>query len=163
MTGEAMARVAMKGGGNDYVSYTREEIAGEYDFTVEGGSTQPINDTIRKQQAVSLMNAIAPLIGTVIDPTALAMHVLEEGFDVKDPMKFLMQQDQPATPEQEAVAGETPQPPDEQMGPPPMPPGMAPAPMPQGPDLGAFAPTGGVPPELLAQLQNQMGMQLPNL
>jgi len=29
--------------------------------------------------------------------------------------------------------------------------------------LGAFAPTGGVPPELLAQLQNQMGMELPNL
>ena len=163
MTGEAMARVTVKGGGNNYVSYTREEIAGEYDFTVEGGSTQPINDTIRKQQAVSLMNAIAPLIGTVIDPTALAMHVLEEGFDVKDPMKFLMQQDQPATPEQEAVAGETPQPPEQQMGPPPMPPGMAPAPMPQGPDLGAFAPTGGVPPELLAQLQNQMGLELPNL
>ena len=80
-----------------YVAYTREEITGEYDFTVEGGSTQPINDTIRKQQAVALMNAIAPLIGTVIDPTALAMHVLEEGFDVKDPMKFLVQQAQPAT------------------------------------------------------------------
>ena len=78
MTGEAMARVALKGGESMYVEYTREEIQGEYDFTVEGGSTQPINDTIRKQQAVSLMNAIAPLIGTVIDPTALAMHVLEE-------------------------------------------------------------------------------------
>jgi hypothetical protein len=145
------------------VEYTRDEIQGEYDFTVEGGSTQPINDTIRKQQAVSLMNAIAPLIGTVIDPTALAMHVLEEGFDVKDPMKFLMQQAQPATPEQEAVAGETPGPPEQQMAPPPMPSGMPPAPIPQGPDLGAFAPTGGVPPELLAQLQNQMGLELPNL
>ena len=108
------------------------------------------------------MNAIAPLIGTVIDPTALAMHVLEEGFDVKDPMKFLVQQGQPETPEEEAVAGETPGPP-EQQAPPPMPPGMAPAPIPQGPDLGAFAPTGGVPPELLAQLQNQMGLELPAL
>ena len=44
-----------------------------------------------------------------------------------------------------------------------MPPGMPPTPIPQGPDLGAFAPTGGVPPELLAQLQNQMGLELPNL
>ena len=158
MTGESMARVALKGGESMYVAYTREEISGEYDFTVEGGSTQPINDTIRKQQAVSLMNAIAPLIGTVIDPTALAMHVLEEGFDVKDPMKFLVQQAQPATPEEQAVAGETPMPPQQ-----PMPPDIPPVPMPQGPDLGAFAPTGGVPPELLAQLQNQMGLELPAL
>ena len=130
---------------------------------MEGGSTQPINDTIRKQQAVSLMNAIAPLIGTVIDPTALAMHVLEEGFDVKDPMKFLVQQGQPATPEEEAVAGETPGPPEQQMGPPPMQPDMGGVPLPPPPDLGAFAPTGGVPPELLAQLQNQMGLELPAL
>ena len=158
MTGEAMARVALKGGESLYVKYTREEILGEYDFSVEGGSTQPINDTIRKQQAVSLMNAIAPLIGTVIDPTALAMHVLEEGFDVKDPMKFLVQQAQPATPEEQAVAGETPMPPQQ-----PMPPEVPPVPIPQGPDLGAFAPTGGVPPELLAQLQNQMGLELPAL
>ena len=157
MTGEAMARVSLKGGESMYVPYTREEILGEYDFTVEGGSTQPINDTIRKQQAVSLMNAIAPLIGTVIDPTALAMHVLEEGFDVKDPMKFLIQQ--PQTPEQQAVAGETPPPPEQ---PPPMP-DMGNTPIPQGPDMGAFAPTGGVPPELLAQLQNQMGLELPAL
>ena len=158
MTGEAMARVALKGGESMWVPYAREEILGEYDFSVEGGSTQPINDTIRKQQAVSLMNAVAPLIGTVIDPAALAMHILEEGFDVKDPMKFMVQQ--PATPEEQAVAGEEPAPP--QQGAPPPPP-MGNLPIPMGPDLGAFAPTGGVPPELLAQLQNQMGMELPNL
>jgi len=29
--------------------------------------------------------------------------------------------------------------------------------------MGAFAPTGGIPPELLAQLQGQMGVQLPSL
>ena len=60
-----------KGGGSLWVPYTREDILGEYDFSVEAGSTQPMNDTIRKQQAVSLLNAIAPLVGTVIDPTAL--------------------------------------------------------------------------------------------
>ena len=158
MTGEAMARVALKGGESMWVPYAREEIQGEYDFSVEGGSTQPSNDTIRKQQAVSLMNAVAPLIGTVIDPAALAMHILEEGFDVKDPMKFMVQQ--PATPEEQAVAGEEPAPP--QQGAPPPPP-MGNLPIPMGPDLGAFAPTGGVPPELLAQLQNQMGLELPNL
>ena len=37
---------------------------------------------------------------------------------------------------------------------------MAPPP---GPEGGAFAPTGGIPPELLAQLQGQMGVELPSL
>ena len=38
-----------------------------------------------------------------------------------------------------------------------------PMPPPGAPLDGAFAPTGGVPPELLAQLQNQMGLELPSL
>ena len=80
MTGDEMARVSMKGGESLWVPYNREDILGEYDFSVEAGSTQPMNDTIRKQQAVSLLNAIAPLVGTVIDPAALAIHVLEDGF-----------------------------------------------------------------------------------
>jgi hypothetical protein len=81
----------------------------------------------------------------VIDPSALAMHVLREGFDIKNPERFMMQQ--PAAPEAvaEAEAGAAPQ--------------MPPLP-PQEP---VFAPTGGVPPELLAQLQNQMGLELPSL
>ena len=160
MTGEAMARVALKGGESLYVPYTREEVLGEYDFSVEGGSTQPINDTIRKQQAVSLMNAVAPFVGTVIDPAALAMHILEEGFDIKDPAKFLIQQ--PATPQEQAIAGEEPLPP---QGDVPMPQGVGPemAMGPMTPEGGSFAPTGGVPPELLLQLQNQMGLELPNL
>ena len=43
---------------------------------------------------------------------------------------------------------------------PPMAPPMAP---PMSPDEGVFAPTGGIPPELLLQLQNQMGLELPSL
>ena len=150
MTGEAMARVSAGNGENLFVNYTRDDITGEYDFSVEGGSTQPINDTIRKQQAVSLMNAVAPLIGVVIDPAVLARYVLQQGFDVKDPDKFIMQQ----TPQAPAPGGE----------PPSEPQGGAGLPAPGGPpSMGAFAPTGGVPPELVAQLQGQMGMELPSL
>ena len=151
MTGEQMARIAGKGGQDMFFKYSRDDIIGEFDFTVEGGSTQPINDTIRKQQAVSLMNAMAPMIGTVIDPVILAKHVLSMGFDVKDPEKFIIQQQ---TPQDMEVASE-------EAGPAPTPFGQTP--MPQGPDMGAFAPTGGVPPELLAQLQGQMGLELPAL
>jgi hypothetical protein len=150
MTGEQMAQVADKGA-SLFVPYARDDITGEYDFSVEAGSTQPINDTIRKQQAVSLLNAMAPLVGTVIDPAALAKHVLSAGFGIKDPEKFMMQQQpqQPGGPEG-APPGAGPE-----AG--QMPPGMPIAPQPEG----AFSPTGGVPPELLAQIQGQMGVDLP--
>jgi hypothetical protein len=155
MTGDHMARISGKGQ-DLFVEYSREDIVGEYDFSVQAGSTQPMNETIRKQQAISLMNAIGPLVGTVIDPQALAVHVLESGFGIKDPEKFLIQQPDPQTmaeenqisPEAAAAGGMPPQ-----MGGVPLPPAEG----------GAFAPTGGVPPELLAQLQGQMGMELPSL
>jgi len=154
MTGEQMARIAGKGGEDIFFTYTREDIIGEFDFTVEGGSTQPVNDTIRKQQAVSLLNAMAPLVGTVIDPTALAKHVLTMGFDIKDPDKFIMQQ-QPMP-----MGGEEPegQSPNAGMGASQaMMEGLVPQ---QG---GAFGASGGVPPELVAQLRGQMGVGLPDL
>ena len=149
MTGEQVARVVGRGGESLFVTYSRDDIVGEYDYSVEGGSTQPTNDTIRKQQAVSLLNAMAPLVGTVIDPTALARHVLQRGFDIKDPDKFLMDQ-APMLPEGPAGA--------------PAPPGIpGGAGMPMMPSEDSFAQTGGVPPELVAQLQNQMGVELGSL
>ena len=159
MTGEQMAQVADKSG-NLFVPYTRDDITGEYDFSVEAGSTQPINDTIRKQQAVSLLNAMAPLVGTVIDPSALAKHVLSNGFGIKDPDKFMMQQ----PPQAPAPGGPGQGPGQGQgMGPgtPMAQPGMpiSPGPQPEG----VFAPSGGVPPELLAQIQGQMDVDLPFL
>jgi hypothetical protein len=156
MTGEQMARIAGKGGEDMFFTYSREDIVGEFDYTVEGGSTQPINDTIRKQQAVSLLNAMAPLVGTVIDPTALAKHVLTMGFDIKDPDKFIMQQQpMPMGAEEPQQEG---QPPNAGMGASQaMMEGLVPQ---QG---GAFGASGGVPPELVAQLRGQMGVELPGL
>tara|TARA_R110002020_G_scaffold126888_3_gene284887 strand:+ start:1880 stop:3772 length:1893 start_codon:yes stop_codon:yes gene_type:complete len=159
MTQEQMVRISGKNDQKFYVAYTRDDILGEYDYSVEGGSTQPMNETARRQQAISLMNAIGPLVGVVIDPTELARHVLQEGFGVQNPDKFLVQQ-QPAAPEG-APAGAPPpgSPPPGGMPPPAMGGGMGPGPVPEQ----VFEATGGVPPELLAQLQNQMGMELPNM
>jgi hypothetical protein len=157
MTGEQMAQVSNRGA-SLFVPYTRDDVTGEYDFSVEAGSTQPINDTIRKQQAVSLLNALAPLVGTVIDPSALAKHVLTNGFGIKDPDKFMMQQ-QPQVPApngQDPGQGQGAGP-----GMPQMPPGMPVTPGPQ--PEGVFAPSGGIPPELLAQIQGQMDVDLPFL
>lgn len=141
MTGEDFARIVGPDGQDAWIPYGREQIVGEFDFSVEAGSTQPMNDTIRKQQAVSLLNAVAPLVGTVIDAGEIARHVLQSGFGISDPERFIMQQ-QPMPTEGNTAAG------------------GGPAPMPEAPGE-AFAPTGGVPPELVSQLQNQMGMSLP--
>jgi len=146
MTGEQMARVATTGGGNLFITYTRDDITGEYDFAIEAGSTQPMNDTIRKNQAVNLLNAMAPLVGTVINPAELAKHVLQQGFDIKDPEKFIIQQQPqlPAGPEQGMPTG--------------------------GPQMGQMGmpeaspeTNGGITPEILAQLQGQVGLDLANL
>lgn len=152
MTAAQMVRITGQNGDDIFVAYTRDDIIGEYDFSVEGGSTQPLNETTRRQQAVSLMNALGPLVGAVIDPAELAKYVLTYGFGVKDPEKFLMQQ--------VPMGPEGPMPPDQAgMAPPAMTGGMGPAPIPEQ----VFEATGGVPPELLAQLQGQMGMELPNM
>ncbi len=157
MTQPQMVRIQGRNAEEYYVAYTREDILGEYDFSVEGGSTQPLNETARRQQAISLMNAVSPLVGTVIDPNELARYVLQFGFGVKDPDKFIMQQQTPMDAEvaQEESGGVA-----EPYGAPPMAQGgMGPGPI----HNQVFEATGGVPPELLSQLQNQMGVELPNL
>ena len=165
MTGDQMARVSKRGGDSLWVPYTREDITGEYDFAVVAGSTQPLNDTIRKQQAISLMQAVAPLIGAgVIDPAALAVHILQDGFGITDPERFVTQQPPLPPPAGGAAAEGAPEAPPPPAAPPPAGGGVLP---PGGGvplyDEGAFAPTGGIPPELLAQLQGQMGLELPAL
>ena len=157
MTRPQMVRITGKNNEDFFVAYSREDIIGEYDFKVEGGSTQPLNETARRQQAISLMNAVAPLVGVVIDPTELAKHVLSYGFGVKDPEKFLVQQQAPpAGPEDAATA------PTAGAAPPSIAGGMG-GPPAAGAGGGAFEATGGVTPELLSQLQGQMGLELPNL
>ena len=154
MTEAQMIRVTGKDDQEYFIAYTRDDIIGEYDFSVEGGSTQPLNETARRQQAVSLMNAMAPLVGVVVDPAELVKHVLQYGFGIDDAEKFIIQQ-QPMVAEGAAAAGEE----IAGMQPPAVTGGMGPGPIPDQ----VFEATGGVPPELLAQLQNQMGLELPNM
>ena len=154
MTEAQMIRVTGKDDQEYFIAYTRDDIIGEYDFSVQGGSTQPLNETARRQQAVSLMNAMAPLVGGVVAPAELVKHVLQYGFGIDDAEKFIIQQ-QPMVAEGEAAAGEE----IAGMQPPAVTGGMGPGPIPDQ----VFEATGGVPPELLAQLQNQMGLELPNM
>ena len=124
---EQVARITSVDGKQAWFEFTSDEIAGEFDFEVEGGSTQPNNETARRQQAVSMMNALGPLIGQVIDPQEIARHVLQHGFGVKNPSKFLMPPPPPMPPEGEAPPEQGP--PEEPMPegvPPEMPPEVPP-------------------------------------
>ncbi len=137
MTGESRARIIGRDGVERWVDYTREDLIGEYDFRVEAGSTTPKNDQFRQSQALALMETMLPFVQVgIVDPTQLATHVLREGFDVKNPENFLAQQ-----PEAAPQGG-----------------GLPPGPGPQAqapPEAGGVA---GVPPEVQAQLQGQIGL-----
>jgi hypothetical protein len=169
MTAPEVARVTGEQGGKTWVEISNEDIQGEFDFQVEAGSTQPDNEAFRRQTAQTMAAALAPFVGVVIDPTAMAVELLKKGFGIKDPERFLMQQAPPMPP------GGDPS----QMGADPTAaggmPGM-PGGMPVGPDAqGADAPqldpqillamqqaggsdVAGLPPELTSQLQAQMGI-----
>lgn len=151
LTGEQVARIVGAEGQQLWVPFEADDIQGEFDFEVEGGSTQPNNETFRRQQAVAMMNSLGPLIGTVIDPQAIAKHVLQEGFGIKNPSKFIM-----AMPPMPPMGPEGAPPPEAKGEP-----GMN-GEQPEPDVMGPADPTGGtdaVPPEIMAQLMGQVGAQ----
>ena len=131
-TGEHVVRLVGQTSAPAWVFYDRDYISGDFDFEVEAGSTQPQNESFRRQSALQMMDAMAPL-APVLDLPQLAMYVLQYGFGVKNPGTFVVQPPQgPMPPGQQQGApppqGELPpgQPPMEQAPPAPMP---APPPM----------------------------------
>lgn len=90
LTGDQMARVTGSQGKTVWLPYTRDDIIGEYDFTVEAGSTQPTNDQQRRQDALAMTSALAPFMDMgVVDPITLAKHIIQEGFGVRGFDKFI--------------------------------------------------------------------------
>lgn len=142
LTTDQVAKVIGPDGATEWITYDREQVQGEFDFVVEAGSTQPMNESFRRQSAMQLLDAMQPFIGAgVVDPAKLAEHVLRNGFGIKDPSLFIQQQPPAADPNVPAGPGG----PQGQM-PAEMPPG-APQGMPQ--DMGQG---GQMPPEMMAML-----------
>jgi len=131
MTGEQVVRVVGSNSIPLWVQFDRDYISGDFDFEVEAGSTQPVNESFRRQMALQMVDAMAPFAQAgVVDMAALARHVLQFGFGVKSPEAYL------TAPQQQMQQGQPGQQP------------MQPQELPQGP------PQGGpqLPPELMAQL-----------
>ena len=190
MTEEQTVRVTDKRGAWAWVNFDSEYIDGEFDFTVEAGSTVPQNEGFRRQRALQLVDAMAPFAQAgVVKLDALAKLVLEQGFGVKDADNYLNKpepepapQGQPPMPP--GMAGELPPAPEGALPPeiaaliggaeqPPLPPEMQGAPQGMGPELppelAGLPPEvlqqvlagGQLPPELMAQMAGAQPMQLP--
>ena len=158
LTGDHVARVVGSSAMPIWVNFDRDYIMGEFDFEVEAGSTQPVNESFRRQMALQMVDAMAPFVGAgVVDMAALARHVLQFGFGVKSPEAFLSAPPPPPGPEGMPPEGMPPE------GMPPQGAPMQGGPMPEQEVL----PTGGmplpstVPPQVLSAIANQVG-GLPN-
>ena len=168
MTGEQVARVVGKDGEPTWVTFEPDYIAGEFDFDVEAGSTAPVNESFRRQMALQMVDAMSPFAGAgLVNMPALAAHVLQFGFGIKNPDQFIQQA--PPPPEMDGgVPPEGGMPPQGGM---PMPPNMggmtsegAPAagPVPVAPPPSSPDALSGVDPSVLAMLSSRLGVQLPN-
>jgi len=139
MSGEQVARITGKDGEPVWVQFDRDYLEGDFDFEVVAGSTQPNNESFRRQMALQMVDAMAPFAGAgIIDMGKLAAYVLQQGFGVKNPDEFIMQQQPPMAPEMGGA------------GAPPMPPELPPVPAEQG-----AGPLTGDPAMLQAMLAQQ--------
>jgi hypothetical protein len=157
MTGEQAVRISGQEAEPLWLEFDRDYIQGEFDFEVEGGSTQPVNESFRRQMAMQVVDAMAPFASAgIIDMPKLASFVLQQGFGIRSGASFIIQPQMPAqqiTP-QGTLPPEAMMPP-EGMMPEGMPPqgGMAPS------EAGVEQMGGGqLPPEILALLSQQGGM-----
>lgn len=158
MSGEMVVRIVGTSNQPVWLNFDSDYIKGEFDFEVEGGSTQPRNESFRRQSALQLVDALAPFIGAVpLDLSAVVRHVLQFGFDIKDPNQFFdpqlaaqmqMQQMMGGGPMGAPTAG-----PAEQVGMTDPQVGMT-----TQAEAQAESPIPGIPAELVAQLTGQMGM-----
>ena len=158
MTAESAVRITGKDAQPVWVNFDRDYIQGDFDFEVEGGSTQPVNESFRRQMALQVVDAMAPFASAgIIDMPKLATYVLQYGFGIKTAASFVTAAPPPMAPEM----GGAPQ----GMPPEGMPPqGLPPEAMMQGAPPQGGMPEGlppelaGLPPELLMQLMQGGGM-----
>jgi len=171
MTGEQVARIVTMPG-RQWINYDADYIEGEFDFDVAAGSTEPMNETFRRQSALQLVDASMPFLQLgVANPTGLYMQVLQKGFGIKDVSSLVNQQ--PVDPNAAMAGGDpnapqdpnapppdqqgAPPPPDQGQAPPP-PQGGPPPPMPGDPNAGPAAMNpNSIPPQMLMAMLGSNG------
>ena len=137
LTGEQTVRIVGTESAPVWLTFDKDYISGEFDFTVEAGSTAPRNEAFRRDMALQMVSAMQPFAQAgLVNLEKLAEYVLSIGFGVKNPGNFLQSAPQAA-----------PQPNDQ------MPPEMQGMP-PEGMEgMEGMPQEGGLHPELMAMLQ----------
>ena len=148
LTTEQVVRIINPAGQTVWAQFSREDIEGEFDFEVEAGSTQPQNETFKRQTANAMLQAFGPMIGTFIAPEIL-IPILRDGFNIKNPEQYIMQPPPPMDPNAPVGPDGQPVPADQQVDGQTAPGGTPPSP--ENAD-GAFS--------ALPQLEGQVGLSL---
>lgn len=169
LTGDQVARIVTIPG-KAWVPYDAEYIQGEFDFEVAAGSTEPMNETFRRQSAMQLVDASMPFLEMgVANPVGLYMYILQKGFGVKDTASFVMASGPPAPVDPATGQPQEMPPPGQEQGPPPPEqdlnqgaPGGGPPMPPGGPGGGPPMPPdqmdpSQIPPEMLMAMLGQGG------
>jgi len=147
MTGDQVIRIVTMPG-KIWQHYDSDYIQGQFDYEVAAGSTEPMNETFRRQSALQLVDASMPFLEMgVANPVTLYMHILQKGFGIKSTQAFIM--DPGGAPEMPGA---------EPVGPPGVPPDMLQQGAPMPPDVQMQGPPEQPPPEIdEAMLMQMMG------
>jgi hypothetical protein len=75
--------------GYEFVKVGPRQLNAKIEVIPEGGSQEPDNTAQKRSDALSLLNAMAPLISAqIIDPRRVAKHILEQ-FDIARPEEWI--------------------------------------------------------------------------
>ena len=126
MTGEMTVRILGTESAPVWLTFDKDYINGEFDYTVEAGSTAPRNEAFRRDMALQMVSAMQPFAQAgLVNLPKLAEYVLGIGFGVKDPSSFLQEPPAPEAPPQGPPPGMEGMPPEMMEGmPPELPPGL---------------------------------------
>ncbi len=87
----------------EYFSFTRKDLQGEFDLIVVAGSSSAFNETQRKRQATDMLATTLPLFGQgIVNEAAIIEEYFRNGLGISDPTRFMAQQ-QPAPQQQGGV------------------------------------------------------------
>lgn len=90
MDSQAVARVVSDEQVVDWIQYDRSKLQGSFTFTVEAGSSQPQDESVRRQSAFQMMEMLSGLFGTgYLNDQKILEHVLRNGFGIKTVEDYL--------------------------------------------------------------------------
>lgn len=73
-----------------WVQYSRQNLKGDFAFEVEAGSSQPQNESFKRQSALQLLDVLSGSFGTgLLNEQKVLEHVMRNGFGIKNAQEFL--------------------------------------------------------------------------